>query len=376
MAIHFSNIRRSLCLGLVSFLTAVSALVAVAPNTALADPFTYTDISAGYHSSCSLSADGRALCWGWNYQGYLGVGSRETSVTVPSVVTTPAGVRFVSIEAGSYFTTCGLTTTGAVYCWGESALGRWTGAPSITPVLVDLPSGVVATQLSVGATHACVISNDGVYCWGNWSTGELGVGEIEPTVTPVHVTLPNNQTAVSIAAGVAFTCVATTIGSAYCWGTNTDGQTGIGYKSNQHSPIMVPTAVVVPDGINFVQVTTGLNRACAVDACLVLGPQLQRNIWQWDIHQQLFATARATSSRNFVVKHFNWLVSHMWLDNNRDIVVLGHQRQWRTRHRHNAGWQDNSPDSVARRSRCHQHQCRTRPNLHAHNNPRSMVLGS
>lgn len=266
MAIHFSNIRRSLCLGLVSFLTAVSALVAVAPNTALADPFTYSDVSAGYHSSCSLSTDGRALCWGWNYQGYLGVGSRETSVTVPSVVATPAGVRFVSIEAGSYFTTCGLTTTGAVYCWGESALGRWTGAPSITPVLVALPSGVVATQLSVGATHACVISNDGVYCWGNWSTGELGVGEIEPTVTPVRVTLPENQVAVSIAAGVAFTCVATTTGSAYCWGTNTDGQTGIGYKSNQSSPIMVPTAVVVPDAVNFVQVTTGLNRACAVDA--------------------------------------------------------------------------------------------------------------
>ncbi len=274
MVIHFSDIRRSLCLGLVSFLTAVSALVAVAPKTALADPFTYGDVSAGFRGNCSLTTDGRALCWGWNYQGYLGVGSRETSVTVPSVVVTPAGVRFVSIEAGNYFTSCGLTTTGAVYCWGESALGRWTGAPSITPVLVALPTGVVATQLSVGASHACVISNNGVYCWGNWSTGELGVGIIEPTVTPVLVTLPNNQTAISIAAGVAFTCAATTTGSAYCWGTNDEGQTGIGSISSQRQGgVMYPTAVLIPNGVNIVQVTAGLERACALDSA--------GNAWCW-----------------------------------------------------------------------------------------------
>jgi alpha-tubulin suppressor-like RCC1 family protein len=40
---------------------------------------------------------------------------------VPSAVT--GGIRFASLSAGGYHT-CGVTSTGAVYCWGYGQFGQ------------------------------------------------------------------------------------------------------------------------------------------------------------------------------------------------------------------------------------------------------------
>lgn len=221
-------------------------------TSAAAAPFSYTSVSTGYHRTCAVTPDGLGLCWGWNHSGSLGTNDRSSTVLTPSIVPLPGGELFSHIEAGSYFTSCGLTRSGNVYCWGEGS----------TPSRFALPAGTVVTQLSVGATQVCALTNDQrLYCHGDWNSGELGVGEGEYTHVPVRVTLPDQSIPAHVSAGVGFTCVVTTTGSGYCSGVNAAGQLGNG--TNANSKVFV--RVAVPAGISLSSMSAGLERACAVD---------------------------------------------------------------------------------------------------------------
>lgn len=225
--------------------------IAAAPPTR-ASAFDYSTISTGYHRTCAVTSSGRGLCWGWNHASSLGTGSSSNTVFVPSIVALPDGETFRSIQAGQYFMSCGLTTVGNVYCWGEGGgVAR-----------VELPANTVASELSVGASQGCVITSASqLYCWGDWLSGELGVGDIEPTNLPVRVTLPNDATPINVSAGIGFTCAVSSAGNAYCWGVNGDGQLGNGNTVASK----VPVRVVSSPGIAFARISAGLERTCAID---------------------------------------------------------------------------------------------------------------
>ena len=217
-----------------------------------AAPFTYVSVSTGYHRTCAVTTDGRGLCWGWNRYGSLGTSDSASSVLAPSLVTLPAGERFRHIEAGSYFTSCGLTESGNVYCWGESG----------PPGRLLLPTGSVVTQLSVGASQVCALTSERhLYCHGDWNSGELGVGNMEYTHLPVRVQLPDSAVPAVVSAGIGFTCVVATNGAAYCSGVNAAGQLGNGTTGTSR----VFMRVAMPEGTTFTSISAGLERACAVD---------------------------------------------------------------------------------------------------------------
>tara|TARA_B100001094_G_C17688321_1_gene556859 strand:- start:288 stop:599 length:312 start_codon:yes stop_codon:yes gene_type:complete len=85
--------------------------------------------------------------------------------------------KFAQLAAGNLFT-CGVTTTGALYCWGEGddnrlGIGSSTADQNI-PVLVTA-SGVA--EVTAGWKQACALyTNGNNYCWGNNGSGRLGTG--------------------------------------------------------------------------------------------------------------------------------------------------------------------------------------------------------
>ncbi len=96
-------------------------------------------VSAGFYHSCGETTAGAAYCWGGNdsYFGQLGNGT-NTNSNVPVAVT--GGLTFQSVSAGLQHS-CGVTTAGTAYCWGENKHGRFgngTETNSNVPVLVDL----------------------------------------------------------------------------------------------------------------------------------------------------------------------------------------------------------------------------------------------
>ena len=154
---------------------------------AVAGGLTFAQISAGFGHACGVTTSGDGYCWGFNEHGQLGSGDTATSSKTPQLVA--GGLHFVMISAGSQHS-CGLTTTGAAYCWGAAGLlGTASGAGSNTPVAVD--GALTFLTIDAGIAYdpidesTCALTTSGaVYCWGN---AVLGVDGIPLSLVPIKV---------------------------------------------------------------------------------------------------------------------------------------------------------------------------------------------
>lgn len=194
-------------------------------------------ISAGGSHSCALLQSGIVTCWGSNDLGELGDGTtmqRSTPVPVLGVL----GV--IAVGAGSRFS-CGLTKTGSVQCWGKNDQGQLGDGTTVgrTTAAVVQGLGGVASRLSVGRAHSCVVLTTGtVRCWGDNGSGQLGDGTTQQRSVPTDVVLMSS-TAVSVSAGGDHTCVVTSNGHVQCWGGNDYGQLGNGTTTSSLLPVTV-----------------------------------------------------------------------------------------------------------------------------------------
>ena len=195
---------------------------------------TFAEVSAGDHRTCGVTAAGIAACWGpgdGSGSDQLGPvlvadGLRLTSVT------TAGGEDF---DPGDHV--CGVTTSGAGYCWGLNAnaeLGDGSMTDRSTPTLVV--GGLSFVSVSAGTYHTCGLTAGGAaYCWGFNGHGELGDGTTTNRSTPTLVAL----SFLAISSGNTHTCGLTGAGAAYCWGDNDTGRLGDGTTTDRLAPTPV-----------------------------------------------------------------------------------------------------------------------------------------
>lgn len=190
---------------------------------------TFSTIDVGDSHSCALSSQGNAYCWGDNQTVQIGDGT-QTNRTIPTAVSMPTDITFVTISAGGY-QTCALSSINTAYCWGlyRARMSIYEPIISATPALVNLPSGITSvTSIDVGFAHVCLITNTGkAYCGGYNLSGSLGTGSSAEWSDISAVLLPSDVTASHISAGRFHTCAVTTNGGLYCWGNNENGTLGM-----------------------------------------------------------------------------------------------------------------------------------------------------
>jgi len=228
---------------------------------AVSGGLTFVQVSAGGGHSCGVTSDGAAWCWGFNGYGELGNGSSGAISGSGANSTTPVavlgGLSFAAVSAASMHT-CGLTTTGAAYCWGDNSfgqLGDGTDSTRTTPVAVL--GGLSFAALSAGGDHTCgLMSTGAAYCWGYGAQGQLGDGAGASSWTPVAVS--GNHAFASLSAKGSSNCGMTTAGVAYCWGENVRGELGNGTWSGSRTP------VAVSGGLTFATLDLGGAHACGV----------------------------------------------------------------------------------------------------------------
>jgi alpha-tubulin suppressor-like RCC1 family protein len=208
---------------------------------------TFTALDVGFFHSCGLSDSGTGYCWGANDGGQLGTGDRAYSPT-PVLVT--GGLSFVALATGADHT-CGLTGSGAIYCWGCSntlfpcaLLGDGSFDGSVVPVLVS--GGLNFSALDAGVYHTCGLTTSGAaYCWGDNEWGQLGDGSFDGSAVPVAVA--GGLSFSALTTGAYHTC-GLSAGAAYCWGDNDFGQLGRGTLpySTVPAPVLPFTANASP----------------------------------------------------------------------------------------------------------------------------------
>jgi len=200
---------------------------------------TFSSIAAGDVHTCGLTSTGVVYCWGLNSSGQLGDGTTITR-TSPVFVTMPGGTAIVSLEAASY-STYALDAAGQLITWGGFALARTTGSGS-SPWPAVMPSGVSFASVEGGEFFACALDTTGnAWCWGDCSNGVCGiVGSFTDLIKPVA--MPLGTTFVSLGLGGHFGCGFTALGALWCWGENGSGQ--LGDDTNLNRP--VPTRTYWP----------------------------------------------------------------------------------------------------------------------------------
>ena len=240
------------------------------------------EISLGRSTSCAVTANGSAYCWGDNGFGQVGTNNRS-DVLSPHLVS--LGGQVSSVNVG-FRHTCALLHNGSVYCWGENANGQLgdgtttgtcplvngSGWNCLSPVQALLPRSAVS--ITTGNDVSCaILDNYSAMCWGRNSTGQLGDGSVPCSGTgvdscansvPIYVQKPSNNThfvqidTADIMEG--HTCALVQNGSVYCWGANDFGQLGDGSTTERHSPV----AVIFSSQSQISAITTGARHTCAV----------------------------------------------------------------------------------------------------------------
>ena len=204
-----------------------------------------TDISDG--GTCVI-ASSRAYCWGENRRGQLGIGSFSAGSSKPVAVMTEAGVLqnkdISSIASGSTGHVCVSTTEPNIYCWGYNFDGEYgdgtrttTNKPRLVTKEGNPLKGKTIDKLVAGSSHTCAMTNGEVYCWGYNSLGQLGNGTNASQLLPVKVGgALAGKTVTDLSAGGQSTC-AIAEQRTYCWGSNDYGQMGDGTVQAFASPI-------------------------------------------------------------------------------------------------------------------------------------------
>jgi alpha-tubulin suppressor-like RCC1 family protein len=228
-----------------------------------------TDVSAGL-ATCAVSVDATVLCAGFDV-----FAPAPFDFSGPRVVD---GLVDIGQVATQFTHNCAVDTSGDVLCWGFNTvgeigvppLGEFTVEDSVVPpVRVDGVSGVV--DIAVGASFSCASTGSTAYCWGTDADGQLGNdAAFVDSSSPVEVESgPTTTTVDTLDAGNGHACarvinaITSMVG---CWGRNNHGELGNGTTDDQ--PTMVFPGVLVPASI-----ATGGSHTCAIDGAA--------DVWCW-----------------------------------------------------------------------------------------------
>ncbi len=135
---------------------------------------------------------------------------------------------------------CALRGNGSVWCWGDNTHGELGVGDTLDamPATTARPvvfSGAAAVEIAAGTTFACARTASGVVaCWGDNARGQLGGSQLPLSRTIVVVA----QDATAVSAAGDHGCAIVAGGSVVCWGRGSAEQTGSGPTS------VTPTGIV------------------------------------------------------------------------------------------------------------------------------------
>ncbi len=175
----------------------------------------------------------------------------------------------VQVDAGNRHT-CAVID-GALYCWGENSSGA-LGLGDVDVRLVPTRVGIDEdwAKVEIGDGFSCGLRSGIVWCWGSGSSGQLGAAQFASSLVPLEVSL--SGLARDVAVGHDHACAILLNDSLFCWGNNAEGQLA------QNDPWTGPgvntaVPVAVAPGSSFRLVALGQGHSCGI--------QLDGTLWCW-----------------------------------------------------------------------------------------------
>lgn len=193
-------------------------------------------VCAGDDFSLALRSDGTYYAWGRNNQQQFGTSGGPSSSVTPFLV---SDIIYTDIAVGGYY---GLgINNGIIYSWGDNILGQLgqgNNSAFEPRGLAILPIGVLFKKVfaRLGGSSCAIALNDDLYCWGGNSNGQSGVNSNANSINVPTFVMSNVFTASS---GNSHRLALLNNGSLYAFGRNDDGELGNGNNIDQDSPVLV-----------------------------------------------------------------------------------------------------------------------------------------
>ncbi len=212
------------------------------------------------------TSDGRILAFGSNQYGQLGMGTFDVNHTIVETTIsnciTVGEDTIIDIEVGETFSGF-ITNTNEVCVWGENQYGSLgeggllnRNLPySITNQFSIDPSENII-QLAIGSWHSMIYTDYGrTYSWGQGSYSKLGNGYNFDEEYPDEVTADfdlGSEDINNYFLGEHTTFIFSTIDNLYGFGSNVDGELGIGSLSSSVDVIQINRDISRLNKIKFI----------------------------------------------------------------------------------------------------------------------------
>ncbi len=176
------------------------------------------------------------------------------------------------------FHACAVTSNGSMWCWGNNSRGQLgigeRDNTSTQPMRVGSHSDW--RMVSTGENFGCAIRNDGsLWCWGDNGFQQLASATLSLSDVPLQIESDTDWQMVRAGRYSATVC-GLRGASLYCWGRDTRGQLGVGGTGDEMTPdrekVRGSPTLVEPADV-WASVSVGNTHTCAI--------RTNNSLWCW-----------------------------------------------------------------------------------------------
>jgi alpha-tubulin suppressor-like RCC1 family protein len=202
-----------------------------------------TRVACGFKHSACVTLEGELYTWGMGDYGRLGHGGANETQNLPKRVEALSNTLIVEVACGSAHTLAVADNRTSVYSWGDGdygKLGHGDTNGKTLPTLIELLSVYTIKRVEAGDEFSVALTDSGrVLSWGRNNANVLGHGDEGHLNVPLIITTLEPFTIIEISVGASHCIALTDQRRVYTWGSNEDGQLGLGHKN----PVNVPQLV-------------------------------------------------------------------------------------------------------------------------------------
>jgi len=198
---------------------------------------TWTSITGGLAFNFAVKSDNTA--WGWG-QGALGNLGQNNNLNYSSPVQLGSLTNWEKVSSGDYFSVA-IKTDGTLWAWGRNNSGE-LGQNLVTTTKsspVQIGSDTDWYKIATSNASCLAIKTDGtLWTWGTNNQGQLGVGNTISISSPTQVGTLTEWAEVNVGK-LGMGLAVKTDGTLWIWGSNSQGQLGLGNTISCSSPVQV-----------------------------------------------------------------------------------------------------------------------------------------